>query len=192
MRLREEGVRPDSIAKVSGGGERTAPSGERRTRFRSRFAIVAITAALTAGMLTALGVAVPVSAATRIQATPSAADPHKFQSVNLGLYITGATHGGQLYLSGGGTSYTLYSKGGNTHALSANNLCWNAAPEANMPVVMSSCIGSDHNEWFVTIYGEGTNHIALQQASSGLYVSIIDGAIFLEPAGIGYQTWIEH
>jgi hypothetical protein len=143
-------------------------------------------------MLTALGVAVPVSAATRTQVTPSAVDPHKFQSVNLGLYIAGATHGGQLLLSGGGTSYTLYSKGGNVHALSANNLCWNAVPAANTPVVMDSCIGNDHNEWFTTIYGAGTNHIALQQVSSGLYVSIIDGAIFLEPAGIGYQTWIEH
>lgn len=176
-------------------GERTAQSGGRRMRFRSRFAIVAITAALTAGMLAVVGVAVPVSAAARTQVTPSAADPHEFQSVgNDGEYITGDTHGGDLYLSDGGTSYDLYSKGGNTFAISAGGYCWNAVPEATAPVEEDSCQSSDTNEWFTFVFGEGNDNILIQQYSSGLFVTAVDGKIDLDDLGgpADNQTWIEH
>jgi hypothetical protein len=152
-------------------------------RLRSRLAIVAITAALTAGMLTALGVAVPVSAATRAQVTPSTSDPKVFESEgNDGEFINGDTHGGDLYLSLNITAYTLINKGGGWYEISAGGYCWNSVPTVTSPVGEDSCQPTDKNEWFEFIPSSGIYDVILQY-SSELYITAVDGKIDIDNGG---------
>jgi hypothetical protein len=166
-------------------------------RLRSRLAIVTITAALTAGMLTAVGVAVPVSAAARAQVTPRFSCPCEFESVgNAGDYITGDTHGEDLHLSTG-TVYYKHTVSGSWVTIYGNaaNLCWNAVPKATSPVGIDSCQNTDTNEWWYIFpcdcYG-GAYYIV--QEASGDYVTAVDGKIDLDLIGgpQGNQVWYEY
>jgi hypothetical protein len=159
-------------------------------QLRSRLATVAITTALTAGMLTGLGVAVPASAAVARTQVKPAVDPAFFESAGTNEYITGDTHGSNLFL-GAGNAYNMYSKGGSTYALAAGGYCWNAYPASGRPVGEDSCPPNDTNEWFTLYPGEGTQDYTIQQYSSGLWVSAIGSGIYLEPSGVGNQVWIK-
>jgi hypothetical protein len=128
-------------------------------------------------------------AAARTQVTPKPLDPYTFESADGGGFITGDTHGGDLYL-GAGTVYTRHPKPGSYYALSASKYCWNAIPKATTPVGMDSCPSNDTNEWFKFVDYNGFTGIV--QKSSGLYVTAVDGKIDLDPKGgrPDDQEWI--
>jgi hypothetical protein len=165
-------------------------------RLRSRLAIVTITAALTAGMLTALGVAVPVSAAARAQVTPRTYEPYEFESVgNLNDYITGDTHGEDLHLSTGTAYYTENTYWVEIRANSAGTLCWNAVPKATSPVGIDSCQGTDQNElWYVDYCHCAADYYILVQEATGDYATAVDGKIDLDTGGgpPGNYEWYEY
>jgi hypothetical protein len=152
-------------------------------QIRSRLATLTITAALAAGMLTALGMAVPASAAARAQVTLSTSDPDIFGSVgNYEEFIQGDTHGGDLYLGSlVGTLYTPISEGNGWYELKGGSNCWNAYPKATKPIGEDSCQGTDHNEWWKAVPYKGYDKI--EQDSSGLIATAVDGEIDLDAGG---------
>jgi hypothetical protein len=140
-------------------------------------------------MLTAVGAAVPASAATRV--TPDASAPQTISTLaNSGDFINGDTHGGQLYLSqDSATAYVFYPKGNGYYEISANDLCWNAYPAATESVGMDSCQPNDANEWFLlqeyNPAGSSTNTglYFFVQESSGLKAWAVDYKIVLSAGG---------
>jgi hypothetical protein len=163
-------------------------------QIRSRLATITITAALAAGILTALGAAVPASAAARAQLTPNTSDPYTFQSVGNGEdYINGDAHGEDLYLAAGYTLYELYPKGNGWYAISPGpGLCWNALPKATSPVGIDSCQSTDHNEWFG--FYDSNGYCAIRQDSSSLWITAVDYKVDLDAIGgpAANQEWFEN